>query len=323
MVLRFNDALGPHEGCTHIALFHLFDTFDHSSRAQMLVHMVFVRRHGALGWGPLHLQESCRLDRIPLFVGHHGQEVLLTNDLGTGDRLNGRLIDRGDGGTGQGCSHHARVQDARHANVTHKLTRAVNAPGQIGACNGLTNDLVVGGFFERGFALDLQGVAPFFIPLHLGIEVFATNEVLVAHLLRGLRQARDHALVHYQVRRGGAQLQGRHLDQQATRFGCGLDQRLGAGLNAKGTRGAPLVQGFVGTTKHDIHTFIGHVQLLGHHLCQGNHQALTEIDFTKEGGHLAIGRDGHPGVELIGVHAGFGVAGQGMGALTGPHGRES
>ena len=91
------------------------------------------------------------------------------------------------------------MQYSRHANIADELTRAVNTPGQIGSRDGLAHDFVISWFFKRGLALDLQGIAQLLIPLHLGVEIFTPNQILITHGLIGIFQALHHAQIHRQV----------------------------------------------------------------------------------------------------------------------------
>ena len=180
------------------------------------------------------------------------------------------------------------MQHARNANIAHKLTRRIDPPSQIGSRNRLAHHPVLGGLFGLSFDFDLQRVADFFVPFDFGIEELAPNQVLVAHTFCGVRFDADHTLAHHQGGRVHAQLQGRHLKQQSPGLSCCKTQRLGAGLNTNGTGGSTLVHGLVGLTLNDLNHAIVHIQLIGHNLSQGHHQALPQVDFTEKSRHFAI-----------------------------------
>ena len=116
---------------------------------------------------------------------------------------------------------------------------------------------------------------------------------------------RHHAVVDPELVCGHAQLQCGQFHQNATRFCRSTAQGLGTGLNTQGAGGTALVHRAGRVTHHHFDFVVSHIQFFGDDLANRHIQTLAQVHLAVISGHFAIGFNGHPRVELIGIECGL------------------
>ena len=297
-VLGLDHPRGTPEGRRDVALGWQILVRDGGRRTDVVVNLLR-RRKGILRRGPLHLERLRGAHRVPLTLRNHGQEVLLMHHaraLDGGDRLQ---IDGLRDAAGVRRANHAGVKHAGDGDIGHELLGAKHLARHVAPRHRLAHDLVFRGRLGLGLALDIHLVAGLLVPLDLGVEGLAADQLGVTDALGGIVERGDHAIADAQPFRGQTELCGGHAEQDAARLGRGVAQRLGAGLDAQGTRRTALVQRGRGVARDHADLVDRDVEFIGHDLGDGDFQALAQVDLAVEGADAAIARDRDPRIELL------------------------
>ncbi len=248
---------------------------------------------------PRDFKRTRRLDGVPLFIGDDAEEALVPHDLGGGDILVRTLVDAHGNGAGDFRPDHAAVHHPRNFNVGDKVRLREHFGRDVVARNRLPDDRVILGIFRLRLARSIKRIAVFAVPVEMNVEELTADEFGVADLLRRIGRATDNAVGHRQLIGGEAELNCRHLNEDAPRLGRSHAHLPAALLDASRTGRAALIDAGRGIADENLDGPERNVEFLSHHLPDRDGESLAHIHFAEIGRRGAVGIDGKIGGKLI------------------------
>ena len=255
--------------------------------AQVVVEIVLRRQTWARG--PYDFQLGRRLDRLPLLLAHHADEVLADDHFHQSRHAADRsLVDARDRCADRRRADDAAVQHSWNADVVDELERACRHLRHVDARHRRPHHLPVGDRLARG------------VRVHGDVEPFAANELAVADAFAGIAFDADNTVARRKPIDRDAEPLGREAQQRFTSCRGGLRQ---VSLVEVGRRRlAPGRGSLVGTDRrvalNELHPRDRHRQLLGDELNLRRVHALAELALAGIRGDAAVGADGEPRIEL-------------------------
>ena len=276
-IARGEAALGAREGRRGIAALGDGLVVVDRTRAHVLLEALAPRQ--PLPLAPARLERLGGTDGGPLVLRDDAEEILDAHRARAGNAGERGLVERDEMCCHRGRADGAAVQHAGHAEVVDIDVPSRAFRRQVRARQRLADHPVGRGRLERGLGVDLERQAP---ALENLAEVEAPATRHHARLAVG-----DDELVH-----GHAELRGGELEECRPRGRRRLTDGHAAAGDARAAAGRALVGGQrrVALDKGDARD--REVELLRHHLADGDPQAGAEVDLAGEDGDRAVVMDG-------------------------------
>ncbi len=191
------------------------------------------------------------------------------------------------------------MRHAGHLHVGAEIFRAEDLRRHVFAFDRLADDLVLARLLRLRLAGRIERIAPLLVPVELDVEIAPADQLGVARLLVAVERGVDDAVHDDELIGRRAELLGRHLDQHAARFRRRHAHLLAAELDAGGAGRAALVHRGRGVAHEHRHGLERNVELFGHHLADGDEQAVAHVHLAEERRDRAVGIDRDVGGELV------------------------
>ena len=164
------------------------------------------------------------------------------------------------------------MHHAGHPDVADIDGAGKDLVGDVAARERLADDLQLVGRFRLGLAVGGKRVADLAVPVELGAEIAAADELAIADALRRIVLGRDDAVADGELVRRHVELLRRHLDEEAPRLGGGVAHLRAAELEAGAAAGAALIDGARGVAHHHRDPLERQVELVGDELRHRRHR---------------------------------------------------
>ena len=187
----------------------------------------------------------------------------------------------------------------RQLHVGAEVLLRVHLRCNVGARNRLADDGVLFRVLGLGLPGSVEGIANLLVPLELDVEIAPADELGVGDLFRGVSFGLHDAVAHRKRIGRNAELLGRHLDQHAPRLGGRHAHLLAAELDPRRAGGAALVHAGRSVAHDHGDGLERHIELLRHHLSDGDEQPLPHVHLSEERRHAAVSIDGDIRGQLI------------------------
>ena len=254
---------------------------------------------------PRHLERLRGLDRVPLVLGDHADEVALAHDAGGRDVLDRALVDAQRLGAGaeralSARQHHAAVQHVGDAQMMHELVAAAHLVRQVDARRPRTDELVAMRRLLRRGAGELD------------VERLVTEKIAVLHRAeRAFAVDRHDAVVHHQAVDLHAEPARREQQQRPARFRRRRAQLRTAALDRGARAGGALVRRHMGVEPGGRNLAHRQIELFGCDLQHARGVALAELALAEIDGGGVVGVDRDPGIDRVRIGRAGDVAARG------------
>ena len=258
---------------------------DDAARAHRLELLGHVRQAGARR--PRRAQRAGGADRVPLALGHDGEEALDADDAGGGNGADGRLVHADQRGADRGRPDDARVHHAGQRQVVHVEMEARDLGRDVGPPQRLADEAEVLGRFHQRLGIELH------------VEPLIADEVAVGDRRAAVLRAHD-AVGHVEIGGRLAQLLRGLRDQRLARGGGGLAELRAAARDAVAARRRALVGRERGIALDHRDALGRDVELLGDDLAHGDAAAGADVHLADEDRQRAVGVHGQIGIDEVG-----------------------
>jgi hypothetical protein len=236
---------------------------------------------------PLGLDRPRGPERIPLALRHHRQEALDAHHACAADAGDRRLVHALERGPERGRVDDARVQHARQHQVLQVAMVAGHLLRHVGPGERLADEAEAVVRLERGLRVDLQ------------IEGATADQLAESHRAGSIPGA-HHPVRQLQLGGGPSKARRGHAQQGLPRGGGGATDLDAAPGHAVAAAGAALVRRERGVALDHRDAIRRQIELLAHHLADGDARAGAEVHPAHEDRDGAVAPHREVGVDRVG-----------------------